>query len=78
MDLKREVERFMKQGISPEKFGPRIRNIPEIAKFRITSKRKSQSAEYDDFDFCGDSYETTDFENGLMLQNNIQIFIFQL
>lgn len=42
MDLKREVERFMKQGISPEKFGPRIRNIPEIAKFRITSKRKSQ------------------------------------
>ncbi len=73
MDLKREVERFMKQGISPAKFGPRIRNIPEIAKFRITSKRKSQSAEYDDFDFCGDSYETTDFENGLMLQNNIKV-----
>ena len=73
MDLKREVERFMKQGVSPEKFGPRIRNIPEIAKFRITSKRKSQSAEYDDFDFCGDSYETTDFENGLMLQNNIKV-----
>lgn len=73
MDLKREVERFMKQGISPEKFGPRIRNIPEIAKFRITSKRKSQSAEYDDFDFCGDSYETTDFENDSMLQNNIKV-----
>ena len=73
MDLKREVERFMKQGISPEKFGPRIRNIPEIAKFRITSKRKSQSAEYDDFDFCGDSYETTDFENGMILQNNIKV-----
>lgn len=73
MDLKREVERFMKQGISPEKFGPRIRNIPEIAKFRITSKRKSQMAEYDDFDFCGDSYETTDFENGLMLQSNISV-----
>ena len=73
MELKREVERFMKQGISPDKFGPRIRNIPEIAKFRITSKRKSQSAEYDDFDFCGDSYETTDFENGLMLQNNIKV-----
>lgn len=73
MDLKREVERFMKQGISPEKFGPRIRNIPEIAKFRITSKRKSQSAEYDDFDFCGDSYETTDFEDGVMLEKNIEV-----
>lgn len=72
MDLKREVERFMKHGISPEHFGPRIRNIPEIAKFRITSKKKSQSAEYDDFDFCGDSYETTDFENGSVLKRNIE------
>lgn len=72
MDLKREVERFMRQGISPEKFGPRIRNIPEIAKFRITSKKKSQSAEYGDFDFCGDSYETTDFENDSSLERNIQ------
>ena len=72
MDLKREVERFMRQGVSPSKFGPRIRNIPEIAKFRITSKRKSQSAEYDDFDFCGDSYETTDFEANDSLTNNVK------
>lgn len=73
MDLKREVERFMEKGVSPSKFGPRIRNIPEIAKFRITSKKKSQQAEFDDFDFCGDSYETTDFENDLMLVNNLKI-----
>lgn len=73
MDLKREVERFMKKGISPEKFGPRIRNIPEIAKFRITSKRKSQLAEYDDFDFCGDSYETTDFCDNQELDKNLLI-----
>jgi Z1 domain. len=71
MDLKREVERFMKQGVSPSKFGPRIRNIPEIAKFRITSKRKGQMAEYDDFDFCGDSYETTDFEDGAQIRSNL-------
>lgn len=73
MDLKREVERFMEQGVSPSKFGPRIRNIPEIAKFRITSKKKSQQAEYDDFDFCGDSYETTDFEDGSQIENNLKI-----
>ena len=73
MDLKREVERFMKEGVSPARFGPRIRNIPEIARFRITSKNKSQQAEYDDFDFCGDSYETTDFEDGIQLQNNLKI-----
>lgn len=73
MDLKREVERFMEKGVSPSKFGPRIRNIPEIAKFRITSKKKSQQAEYDDFDFCGDSYETTDFENEPMLKENLEL-----
>ena len=72
MDLKREVERFMKQGVSPSKFGPRIRNIPEIAKFRITAKNKSQSAEYDDFDFCGDSYETTDFDDNESLDANVK------
>lgn len=73
MDLKREVERFMEKGLSPSQFGPRIRNIPEIAKFRITSKRKSQQAEFDDFDFCGDSYETTDFEDGSMLHKNLDV-----
>ena len=73
MDLKKEVKRFMDEGVSPSKFGPRIRNIPEIAKFRITSKKKSQQAEYDDFDFCGDSYETTDFEDGIQLLNNLSI-----
>lgn len=73
MDLKAEVERFMKQGISPSLFGPRIRNVPEIAKFRITAKKKSQRAEYADFDFCGDSYETTDFDNNETLNNNLQL-----
>lgn len=63
MDMKEEIERFMERGISPALFGPRIRNIPEIKSFRITSKKKSQQAEYDDFDFSGDTYETTDFEN---------------
>ena len=73
MDLKREVERFMREGASPSKFGPRIRNIPEIAKFRITAKNKSQQAEYDDFDFCGDSYETTDFEDGKLIKDNLSL-----
>lgn len=73
MDMKEEIERFMERGISPAQFGPRIRNIPEIKSFRITSKKKSQQAEYDDFDFRGDSYETTDFDNDKNLANNISI-----
>jgi len=71
MDMKEEIERFMERGISPAQFGPRIRNIPEIKSFRITSKRKSQMAEYDDFDFRGDSYETTDFDDDEHLTQNI-------
>lgn len=71
MDMKEEIERFMERGISPASFGPRIRNTPEIKNFRITSKKKSQQAEYDDFDFSGDSYETTDFDNGSVLKQNI-------
>lgn len=71
MDLKHEVQLFMDRGISPAKFGPRIRNTPEIAKFRITAKKKSQMAEYADFDFCGDSYETTNFTNNDSLKKNL-------
>lgn len=73
MDMKEEIEQFMERGISPELFGPRIRNIPEIKSFRITSKKKSQQAEYDDFDFSGDTYETTDFDNGDVLKKNIEV-----
>ena len=72
MDLKREVSLFMERDIAPSQFGPRIRNTPEIAKFLITAKKKSQQAKYGDFDFCGDSYETTDFEDGPSLSKNIE------
>lgn len=72
MDMKAEIQRFMDMGVSPAQFGPRIRNIPEIRNFRITSKKKSQSAEYDDYDFSGDTYETTDFDNGQVLERNIK------
>ena len=70
-DMKEEIQRFMERGISPSQFGPRIRNIPEIKSFRITSKKKSQMAEFDDFDFRGDSYETTDFVNDAFLKSNL-------
>lgn len=72
-DLKHEIEMFMERGISPSKLGPRIRNVPEIARFRITARNKSQSAEYEDFDFCGDSYETTNFTDDESLSRNLEL-----
>lgn len=70
--LKIELQDFMDKGRSPAQFGPRIINSAQIAKFLITAKNKSQNAELCDFDFSGDSYETTKFRNdGKTLAENI-------
>lgn len=70
--LKAEFEDFMERGISPAKFGPKIMNSAVIAKFMLTSKNKSQRSMECDFDFSGDSYEITQFEDSeATLQNNI-------
>lgn len=73
MDLKNELRNFMEKGISPEKYGPRIRALPTVAKLRITAKNKSQSALEDEesFDFSGLSHETTQFDEDISLKENI-------
>ncbi len=71
--LKAEFEEFMKKGLSPAQFGPKIMSTAKIAKFLLTSKNKSQNVEECEFDFSGDSYETTDFMNDPQkLTNNIE------
>ena len=70
--LKSEFEVFMERGISPAKFGPKIMNSAAIAKFMLTSKNKAQRSVECDFDFSGDSYEVTQFnDNETELQSNI-------
>lgn len=70
--LKSEFEDFMEKGKSPSRFGPKVMTSLSVAKFIVTSKNKSQNAEPCDFDFSGDSYETTKFEDTEMLQQNIR------
>lgn len=71
--LKEEFEVFMKKGLSPSQFGPKIMSTAKIAKFLLTSKNKSQNVEECEFDFSGDSYETTDFMNDPQkLKGNIE------
>ena len=69
--LKEEFESFMRMGKSPATFGPRVMSSAKIAKFMLTSKTKSQNAVPCEFDFSGDSYETTQFDNNadLLLAN---------
>ena len=71
--LKVEFEDFMERGISPSKYGPKIMNSALIAKFMLTSKNKAQRSIECDFDFSGDSYEVTQFDNDQnILNSNIE------
>lgn len=72
--LKSEIEDFMEKGKSPSTFGPRIMNSSGIAKFKLTSKNKSQNMVSCNIDFTGDSYEITKFdESEQSLQKNLDI-----
>ena len=71
--LKSVFEDYMLKGRSPLQFGPRIMTTATIARFLLTSKNKSQSAVECDFDFSGDSYETTQFEDDSYLERNITV-----
>lgn len=71
--LKEVFEDYMLKGRSPKQFGPKITTTATIARFLLTSKNKSQSAVECDFDFSGDSYETTKFEDDSNLSHNIGV-----
>lgn len=71
--LKAVFEDYMLKGKSPRQFGPKIMTSATIARFLLTSKNKSQNAVECDFDFSGDSYETTKFEDDDNLKNNIAV-----
>lgn len=71
--LKLEFEDFMERGISPSRYGPKIMNSALIARFLLTSKNKSQRSVECDFDFSGDSYEVTQYDNNSeTLRGNIE------
>ena len=71
--LKTVFEDYMVKGRSPRQFGPKITTTATIARFLLTSKNKSQNAVECDYDFSGDSYETTKFEDDSYLGHNIDI-----
>lgn len=67
--LKEELQDYMEKGKSPAQFGPRIVNSATIKRFMITAKNRRQNAEECDFDFSGDSYETTKFDEDTNILN---------
>lgn len=74
MDLKREIERFKEQGLSPEHLGVKVNSMPDVAKFKLTSKKKMQSAVPVGFNFTGYTYELTEFDADThSLEQNIKL-----
>ena len=72
--LKEELQDYMDKGKSPSQFGPHIVNSATIKRFMITAKNRRQNALECDFDFSGDSYETTKFdEDQETLSRNIEV-----
>lgn len=70
--LKEEMQDYMEKGKSPSQFGPHIINTAVIKRFMLTAKSRMQNAIEDDFDFSGDSYETTKFDQDkTVLQENL-------
>jgi len=58
--------------LKPSMFGPKVLNTSQISRFRITSRNKMQNAEDVDYDFTGDSFETTKFdEDESLLADNV-------
>lgn len=80
--LKVEFEDFMEKGRSPAQFGPKIMSTAKIARFMLSAKNKIQNVEECEFDFSGESYETTDFmdDREILLQNihNTEAFLNRL
>lgn len=74
MNLKLEIEQFEKQGLRPADLGVKVLAMPEIKKFTLSSKDKTQSAVSVDFDFRGRSYEVTEFDSDEeVLSRNIEL-----
>lgn len=74
MNLKEEIRRFEEQGLSPEKLGIKVQTMPEIKKFMLSAKNKTQMAEACDYDFTGYTYEITEFDNdSSALEHNIAL-----
>lgn len=70
-----EVHRFeVDPNLKPSQFGPKVLNASQIARFRISARNKTQNAEEVGFDFTGDSFETTKFDQDeTVFRRNIEI-----
>ena len=59
--LRMEISRMEHLGITPDKYGPRVKSHPQVSFIRITASNRMQKAE--DMDFSGTTSQTYVFDN---------------
>ena len=59
--LRMEISRMEHLGITPDKYGPRVKSHPQVSFIRITASNRMQKAE--DMDFSGSTSQTYVFDN---------------
>lgn len=73
-ELRYDLNKYMKFGVSPLEYGPRVKNTPRVSWLRITGKNRMQSAQEVDIDYTGTSTQTILFDNDYeTLSRNIEI-----
>ncbi len=73
-ELREEILHMDIENISPDDYGPRVKNTPRYSFIRITSKKKMQSAELTDMDFTGSFNQTYLFDtDAQILKKNKEI-----
>lgn len=71
-ELREEIHYMDTMKLSPEKYGPKVKNTPKYNFIRITAKNRMQSAKQADMDYSGSFNQTYLFDNDReILQLNI-------
>ena len=68
-DLREEIIKMDVQNISPDNYGPKVRNTPSYQFIRITAKNKMQSAQNADMDYTGSFNQTYLFDTDIKVLN---------
>ena len=71
-ELRDEIVDMDKRNVSPDDYGPKVKNTPNYRFIRITAKNKMQSAQLTDMDYSGSFNQTYLFDTDeKILQDNL-------
>lgn len=74
IDLRDDLKKYMRAGVRPDEYGPRLLASPKVSWLRLTSRNHSRNAVPAEMDFSGAKPQTVIFDNSVEIQKrNIDI-----